>query len=61
LRYHYTCVTAGEKLNLHLRSEIIDSQAWEGVGLALQATRIFGPSVVEHDRDSGIVTIKRDE
>lgn len=38
LRYHYNCVTAGEKLCLYLRSEFIDSRAWEGVGLALEAT-----------------------
>lgn len=38
LRYHYNCVTAGEKLYLYLRSEYIDSQAWEAVGLALEPT-----------------------
>ena len=38
LKYQYKCVTAGEKLYLYLRSEFIDSEGWEEVGVALEPT-----------------------
>jgi hypothetical protein len=38
IRYRYKCVTAGEKLYVHLRSEFIESHAWLDVQDVLQAT-----------------------
>ncbi len=38
LLYRYDGVTAGEKLYLHLRSEFIDTQAWEEARETLKAT-----------------------
>lgn len=38
LLYQYTCATAGERLYLHLRTEFIDSDAWQDVRESLSAT-----------------------